>query len=649
MLNKNFWLKTILLVSSIVWLSLSFSSAALFNINLGTQYIQAISEEAIAQNLIPIHFVDNWNDFGWFIYMPDDAYFEAGNLPLWDSISGELVQFQDDEWYICSQQVSWYYYNSERWERLWPLHDGIWVGVQQWLTTNGWLYTRCVSQSLSQALATCTNLTGEDEEQCESDAWAEFGNLRGYYGMVTHTYAWKTFGLIAGTQYSLDNEGEWLSVNNSGLTENFIRYENNTAPVGLIYDYNGWVWFVWCEFTSDKTTGLRTFVAKMNAGSGIDEMFDKNEDGELVYSWTDIALNCSDVWASMNSLIRMVVEWLVWIGENSNVNIVWNQLNPKMQYFKSVSVNNATLVNYTKKKAESLCRWKWKKYGYRHDTIYKTHMENIGINNLRWRQIYSNRKWYLSGGVNDNFGVSSQWSGALTRWNAQHQNWKSKLGHTNYESLLCIETSHGETVLAEPWYTYIVKGGWNVMVTPMLSGDDDSYYYDVYVLDSWNLVLDSASPAEMRLFTTGGFIYEVNKNTPFDVIPGYINDIQAAVTSWESYHGNYAAVAAFIKWNFVVDWNLVHVCSLDSNIYPWVCLTENSINNRYFVYWKFTTRDSVSNLDSLFSWRCDNWISSNTVEKYCPISSVSANWENPYENAPLVIVDQNYDSPVFNW
>jgi hypothetical protein len=48
-----------LFVCALVGASLSFVSAAWFNIDLQTEVIQAIDTGAITKNVMPVHFVDN--------------------------------------------------------------------------------------------------------------------------------------------------------------------------------------------------------------------------------------------------------------------------------------------------------------------------------------------------------------------------------------------------------------------------------------------------------------------------------------------------------------------------------------------------------------------------------------------------------------
>ena len=334
-----------------------------------------------------------------------------------------------------------------------------------------------------------------DEGQCERDARDRYW-FNGYYGMVSHKYNWKDFGLIFGAQYSEDDP--WLTVSNSGLAETFIRYVNK-YPVGLLYDYHGWVWFVWCEFTWDaKTAGLRTLVNKLNNWSGLNEMFVETGDNVIEYiGGSDVALNCSGVGMAANSIIKIVIEWLVWMWSESNDARVSDQTNPKMQFFKSVNVNNARLVNYAKKKAETLCRWKWISYDTRF-SLYRSRMLDIP------------HGWWTEGTstMDDLYNMQKfahgEFSKLKPRYLAQYSNWKSD---PNKGHLYCVDLTREDSsdkIVAEPWYTYIVKW-WDVIVSPMMDLSDDNYYYDVYILDG-NLLLDNAKSLDKRVISREWFI-----------------------------------------------------------------------------------------------------------------------------------------------
>ena len=65
----------------------------------------------------------------------------------------------------------------------------------------------------------------------------------------------------------------------------------------------------------------------------------------------------------------------------------------------------------------------------------------------------------------------------------------------------------------------------------------------------------------------------------------------------------------------------------------------NVLSNKYFLYGKFTTKDTIDTLENVFGWRCDNEAGSDG--NFCPKFD-----NNPYRNASLVVIDQNYSSPL---
>jgi hypothetical protein len=90
-----------------------------------------------------------------------------------------------------------------------------------------------------------------------------------------------------------------------------------------------------------------------------------------------------------------------------------------------------------------------------------------------------------------------------------------------------------------------------------------------------------------------------------------------------------AAVWSYIKWNFIVD--------------GYITWSTSELKNKYFIYWKITSKDDYKTLLSTFSWRCNYWLS--TVEAdgnkhFCP--------DSLYQWAPLTVIDQNYPSPFYN-
>jgi hypothetical protein len=127
-----------------------------------------------------------------------------------------------------------------------------------------------------------------------------------------------------------------------------------------------------------------------------------------------------------------------------------------------------------------------------------------------------------------------------------------------------------------------------------------------------------------------------------------VSEFASAVTNAISTSGNYmwndAAVWVYIRGNLIVD----------GKVKRWEWWQDSRFRDKYFIYWKFTTKNSFTEYENLFAWRCSNGFVSGhegdaSVRWYCPPSIMSWGkylWHNPYESASLVVIDQNYDSPL---
>lgn len=732
MKNKNLSLKWVLMVAAVGFLSFWFCSATT-NFHFNIEAVKAI-QESLQDDIMPIHFADNWNDFWGFFYFSNGL----GNEAEWGAkapdktfhkcITGEeleptitCVETEDEcegtfepeataydsdcseevpaptqdpeieeyqykvsipnpskpnweEKYVCSRQVKWYYYNAERWEKLWPLDGDTWSDMVE---TTWWFYTMCKKEWYVEALSGCLRAANSQHittpvnyYDCKDQARKDYATDGDwYYGSIKHVYSWQDMELIAWVKY--DPETKFTSiVQTGGFSPSFIRL-GNKYPLWFIYDYNGGVWFVWCKMgTVDSMKNLiRAYNARIETNK-LEQLF-RDLNGTVEYrGWWDVSMTCSGlVW---DSLIWVVIEWIVWMWEvwnTANFEVIWNQRDKKMQYFSSANINNNTIINYARKKAELLCRWKWNHYNS-NDKIICVDQQNVN--------------WNLNGPSNN-------------------INWK----------------------------TLIVKN-WDVTITP--SSSDDNKYYDIFI-DSWNLIIDETDSTKKFVIMDNGFVStttspsQFNSNVLIDrlkdtnasetkigecinhintlsgttansgvcmdfklrvqiendsgeVIEEYwkLNDYTWCINSlinldpgpclstwwlditmdpngdWQIngeditfLHNcssdetcsvwNDVAIASIIKWNFIVDGK---VLGPDR---PSDASFDKKLKNKYFIYWKLSSRDSFQTLQDTFAWRCNNWYT--TDDSYCLPSNTG--YSNPYEDAFLVVIDQNYEnSPFFN-
>ena len=544
MRNKKLCLVSSFILALSIGLFWSFTSAVTFKINFSGVTTRP---EYMKLNMVPVHFTDNGNDFGWFIYFANglsdtsdvddttDVYYK---VTAYGWGNGEKDAFE------CMQKVKWFYYNAERWERLWPLGDNM-TGV----TVMGWLYTRCRKAWYVDALLWCGELPSEEErEECESKKRDEYVDSHGYYGMVTHKTAWWDFVLSAWTNYVVNN---WVEVSKgTELAPTLIRFYNK-YPVWVIYDANWWAWFVWCNIIGSAT--VKNLIWEFNAKWDWNKLFSLTDWGIQYEGVT--SLDCTNKWSAMDSLISVIVDGLVWINRDTeNIGIQDNQRNTKMQYFSSVNVNNIQLINYARQKAEILCRWKW--------------------NNTN-----------------------------------------------SHDSIQCV-SDNTDVLVPDKGKTYIVRNG-NVQVNAMSGNLNDNGYYDIFI-DGGNLLINPAD-TQLKVFKTNWFISDNS-----------VEDFSRAVNEkwsipWWVYTGDDVVAWKFIKWNFIVN----------GNIRPasWTWLADV-----YFVYGKITSKDSVQALEKVFQWKCP---SHTTGSNGTPCPGSTEDWINPYQNASLVIIDQNYPSPLY--
>ena len=203
--------------SSILAISLSFlwhfTSAVSFNIDLWyNRYV--LSDSLFKEKISPIYFTDHWNDFWWFIYF--------GKL-YW---SGYEIEGIWSTGYECSVKAWWFYYNAERWDRLWPLDAET---AQNWWmedtdVVTGGIYTRCRLSWYNEALIKCGERDNEDElKECQRQVNELYSDSHWYFGKVEHVYSWWRMWLVMGTDYSVNS---WWVVATWWLAPSLIRISN---------------------------------------------------------------------------------------------------------------------------------------------------------------------------------------------------------------------------------------------------------------------------------------------------------------------------------------------------------------------------------------------------------------------------------------
>ena len=618
--SKKFIVRFALAFLVISWIMISLPSDAInlvLNLEIYNEEGDNNPKVLNYNNIRAIHFAENKNDFwGLFIFNSMNEWNESGNE--WNNGEPEEPENQEEETFDyeikygndqtiqCKERKGWFYYNAERWERLRPLDEDT---MKKWsidgLTTSWWIFTNCPPnvEEYKKQMKCCEWWTQDPTDDCmyqnresgtAADCYKEvrekYTDLFSYYGVVTHEYSWQHFLLAVWVQYATWTP--WVEVK-WDLWKTFQAHPKATwwskLPFWLIYDANWWVGFAWCEVK--KFEGINQLIV-----SGVNETWIMNffemtkwteeDQPYLNYIKDDpndqAYFNCKDIWKDMTTALWILIEWLIWLWNSSTEYSIWESNLAKTQYFASANINNATLINHARQKAEQLCRWKWRK-----ENDSDNPRINSGINCLLWE-------------------------GQTIKLSATDRN-----------------------------KTIIVKN-WNVMINPFLKSEDDSNYYDIFV-DSWNLIINEANneypdnPDDYDfLISKNGF---VNKEKGID---GFFNEVDSILNtiaagermlSQDSFDSlTDVWVASILKWNFIVNWNI-------KGVKEW-----GKLDRKYFIYWKLTSLDSNEDLKETFQWRCLEWPATYWI--YCHSPQSSSQNAHPYKYVPLAIIDQNYDSPL---
>ena len=574
-----------------MWIfGLSFTSASAFTrfkIDLSKSPISAVFESDITRKIMYVHFADNGNDFGGILYFsniweqdtceegqPEDCLKPSFEVSINDIDTSDRINYRG-KLYECRKHTKWFYYNSQRGERLRPLDEetaSIWgSGYKEFFTW--WIYTNCTEKWYYDKIKECGQEGNYNDvveyEECINNANKEFSaDGNGYFGSVSNTYSWQEMTLVMWVNYTgTDVDYNWFISIESGskLAPTFARL-GNRYPVWFVYDYNGWLGLAWCRITGEfaKQSMKVLYNEYYGGGSeGLSNIFNYNEENDKVeYVPGSVGgVSCEPI-SQADTLLRIVIEWVVWMSETASRTtntIYWtmgNSSNSKMQQFATRDINRNTLMNYVRKKAELLCRWKWKKF------------EDSDCSSLP--QL-----------------VCDSWEG-----NRQ-----------------CNDNElRGKTVIVKKWDFAI----------PPDENSTNELPYDIYVL-SWDLKIIE-NDSRLYVFNESGYIISIST---WD-----FNDAVSTANGFYSW-GNWATVASFLKWNFVVNWNV-----------KWSS-DDLKLKHKYFIYGKFSSIGNVDDLEETFARRCYNGSGSDGY--YCP----QYPW-NSYWNASLIVKDQNYSSPVLN-
>lgn len=307
------------------------------NFELGGKYLD--------EYFSAVHFNVAGNDFwGGFFWLPVKKL----KIPV-------VIKTRDKSWNIvvkrCENQVRGFYYNSQRWERLWPLDQESKVALQ-----------RFSPGTYDSSLV----LQGGWYTSCDKDSY-------GIYGAIKHIYKEQEFYLNAGVAYDPSAN----KMKSDGLKCNFQRL-NNSYPFWYIYDDHGHIGFVGAKIKKEAlwdSTKVDQFHVGLNqllnSGMCMSSIF--NYDGQEIWysttnpipgfpSWKEVN-DFLDInpWSAKTTLFNLGIKGIVGLTQDFN--------NEEKKYFEGNTKDSTLLVrtdetisqviNLARKNAERLCRGKW--------------------------------------------------------------------------------------------------------------------------------------------------------------------------------------------------------------------------------------------------------------------------------------------------
>jgi len=279
-----------------------------------------ITSEWIKQFFSPIHFAWGGNDFwGWF-------------FGIWTRDRTQTITLNGST-ITCRRQIIWFYFNSQRWNRLWPLDqetlNQLKQGDQSYgrLTLEWWLFTNC--------------------------EWPWVKNVYARYGIITYNQWWNRSQLIAGTKINRP----WNSITPSFAhsLENF----DNKSLIWWIYD-TVWGWgMVGWPLT---TACYDEIISSVNADKTINEIFTLDDNG-IIKLTTNQA-------CSLDESAKETALWqILWsISVNGNVALARSinstdrasiqGNNNQRTIVQNTTVSIANVLGSTRRTSEWLCRGK---------------------------------------------------------------------------------------------------------------------------------------------------------------------------------------------------------------------------------------------------------------------------------------------------
>lgn len=348
-MHKKFWLKKFLAI----FVLLACLDLVAFGINFRFNSI------GVWLNVLNVNFSGPGNNFLWAILVDKIVELQSPHTITsnWETIE-------------CNKQVLWLYFNSQRWNRLWPLDQSWFVQLKDispsyddLTALSWWLYTNC--------------------------SWYDADSI---FWVVKHTREWMDYSLVAGVKMNYDGN-TWIN----SFSNSFQLFDVDQWVLALwfIWDNNGWIWLVWWPSLLVGPGGMevwtKNIIGFLNNSWSIKSGFIYSGNNIVSTNKTVNGRRFEDEYLEIggtNFFWNLFVRGNVWISKSyKDEDSLSSTTQSEALLFNLSDVNISTLVNYARKNASILCRdkrisWQTTLSGSKSDVLcYKNTNLNIDLSN----------------------------------------------------------------------------------------------------------------------------------------------------------------------------------------------------------------------------------------------------------------------------
>lgn len=294
-----------------------------------------LKTQSLSNHFSAIHFNAGGNDFGGW------AFWVSTKKKLTNPV---IIQWKNWDTRECTNQIQWYYYNSQRWERLWPFDEE----SLEFLKGSNEYY-----QYVQVTWGLYTNCSGAGGDR--SDIYGKVNHeVRIFSGSVE--WLVESHELIAGLSYDYSTNEilpDWRLACS-------LQLINNKTVVGYLYDKTGGIGFVGGKITDEDLR--EDFVTNLQA-TCVSEYCSMEPSGEIKCTVPGHGERYVDNERSFQNLkrniaVRGVVGLTKDILGEDRENIEGNFW-AKTQTVNTDAISIANVINRAAINAEALCRNSW--------------------------------------------------------------------------------------------------------------------------------------------------------------------------------------------------------------------------------------------------------------------------------------------------